>query len=182
MGQRDFASVVVILQIKLLGFCPLDELPEQDLTSAVLVWKKWRENGIWESTTEHGTPSIVYLCNKRIRVLLSFPKLRENYTAKPQYRKFETNIPRIGIARPQSQFPHLLVCVCERFIYSHDRSTYSAAGKYMDRSWEYIKRSQTHEWGNWDWGRAISFLGIHKWDFLCSVGEEDRSRKENILE
>jgi hypothetical protein len=37
MGQRDFASVVVILQIKLLGFCPLDELPEQDLTSAVLV-------------------------------------------------------------------------------------------------------------------------------------------------
>ncbi len=34
----------------------------------------------------------------------------------------------------------------------------------------------THEWGNWDWGRAILFLGLHKWDFLCSVGEEDRSR------
>ncbi len=28
---------------------------------------------------------------------------------------------RKGIARPQSQFPHSLVC--ERFIYSHDRST-----------------------------------------------------------
>jgi hypothetical protein len=36
-------------------------------------------------------------------------------TAKIQYRKFETNIPRKGIARPQSQFPQL--CVCERFIY-----------------------------------------------------------------
>jgi hypothetical protein len=34
-------------------------------------------------------------------------------TAKNQYQKFETNIPRKGIARPQSQFPHS--CVCERF-------------------------------------------------------------------
>jgi hypothetical protein len=63
-------------------------------------------------------------------------------TAKKQYRKFEIkiprkgidiprkgiDIPRKGIARPQSQIPHS--CVCDRFIYSHDRSTYSAAGKY----------------------------------------------------
>ncbi len=27
-------------------------------------------------------------------------------------------------------------------------------------SWEYIDRSQTHECGNRDWGRATSFLGI----------------------
>jgi hypothetical protein len=67
------------------------------------------------------------------------------YTAKTQYRKFETNIPRKGIARPLSQFPHS--CVCERFLYSHDRSVYSVAGKYVDRSWEYINRSQTHECG-----------------------------------
>ncbi len=37
-------------------------------------------------------------------------------TAKTQYRKFETNIPRKGIVQPQYQFPHS--CVCERFIYS----------------------------------------------------------------
>jgi hypothetical protein len=36
-------------------------------------------------------------------------------TAKNQYRKFETNIPRKE-------------CFYERFIYSHDRSAYSAAG------------------------------------------------------
>ncbi len=30
--------------------------------------------------------------------------------------------PTYGIARPQPQFPHS--CVCERFIYSQDRSTY----------------------------------------------------------
>ncbi len=41
---------------------------------------------------------------------------------------------------------------------------------YVDRSWEYINRSQTHECGNWDCCRAIPFLGIHKWDFRCSVG------------
>ncbi len=46
---------------------------------------------------------------------------------------------------------------------------YFAAGKYVDRSWEYINHSQTHECGNWDLGQAISRKGIHKWDFPCSV-------------
>ncbi len=32
-----------------------------------------------------------------------------------------------------------------------------------------IKRSQIHECGNWDWGRAVSFLRVHKSYFLCSV-------------
>jgi hypothetical protein len=35
--------------------------------------------------------------------------------------------------------------------------------------WEYINCSQTHKCGNWVYGRAISFLGIHKWDFRCSA-------------
>jgi hypothetical protein len=45
-------------------------------------------------------------------------------TAKTQYRKSKTNIPRKGTAPPLFQFPHS--CVCERFIYSHDRSAFSA--------------------------------------------------------
>jgi hypothetical protein len=48
-------------------------------------------------------------------------------TAKTQYRKFETNIPKKGIARPQSQFPHS--CVCEQSIYFHHLSAYSTAEK-----------------------------------------------------
>ncbi len=88
-------------------------------------------------------------------------------TAKTQYRKFEINIPREGIARPESQFPHS--CVCKLFQYSTDLSANSAAEKYVDRSREYINRSQTHECGNWDCVPAIPFLGIHKWDFRCSV-------------
>ncbi len=50
------------------------------------------------------------------------------YTAKTKYRNFETNIPRKGISGSQSQFPHS--CICERFLYSHDQSAYSAGG-YM---------------------------------------------------
>jgi hypothetical protein len=45
----------------------------------------------------------------------------------PGTEHLKENILRKGIAAwPQSQFPHL--CVCERFISSHDRSAYSAAG------------------------------------------------------
>jgi len=44
-------------------------------------------------------------------------------TAKRRYRKFETNIPRKGIARPQSQF-HILVFVSDLYIYPLNRSTY----------------------------------------------------------
>ncbi len=57
----------------------------------------------------------------------------------------------------------------KRFIDFQDRSAFSAAGKYVDRSWEYINRSQTHECENLDWGRAIPREGIHKSDFPCSV-------------
>jgi hypothetical protein len=41
--------------------------------------------------------------------------------------------------------------------------------KYVDRSWEYINRSQTHECRNWGWGRAIPRKGIYKRNYLCSV-------------
>ncbi len=50
-----------------------------------------------------------------------------SHTAKTQCRKFETNIPRKGIARLQSQLLHS--CFCERFIYSPDQSAYSDAGQ-----------------------------------------------------
>ncbi len=89
-------------------------------------------------------------------------------TAKNQCRKLKPNIPRKWIARPQSQFPNS--CVCERLLCSHDRSAYSAGGKmWTDPGNTYINRSQIHECGNWDWGRAIPRKGIHKWDFRYSV-------------
>jgi hypothetical protein len=89
--------------------------------------------------------------------------IEPHHIAKNKYRKSETNIPRKGIARPQSQCPHS--CVCERFIYSRDRFASFCCRKYVDRSWEYINCSQTtHERGL---SRAIPRKGIHKWDFPC---------------
>ncbi len=70
----------------------------------------------------------------------------------------------IGASVP---IPHS--CVCER-INSHDGSASSAWWKYVDWSLEYINRSQTHECGNWGWGRAIPRKGIYKRNCRCSVG------------
>ncbi len=67
--------------------------------------------------------------------------------------------PKKGTARQQSRFLHS--CFCVRFIYFPE-------AEYADWSWENINRSQTHEYGNWDWGRAVPYLGIHKSKFLCS--------------
>ncbi len=41
--------------------------------------------------------------------------------------------------------------------------------KYVDWSWEYINRSQTHKCGNWYWGHAIPRKGIYRCNFLCSA-------------
>ncbi len=81
-------------------------------------------------------------------------------TAKTQYRKFEANIPRKGIARPQSQF-HIHVLVSD---YIFPRSV------CLDWSWEYIYKLLTDTW-MWQLGLRPrnSCLEIHKWDFRCSV-------------
>ncbi len=64
-----------------------------------------------------------YFCSYGLRV---GGRASASCTAKNQCRKLETNIPRKGIARPLSHFPH--ACVCEWFIYSLNLSAYSAAG------------------------------------------------------
>ncbi len=74
-------------------------------------------------------------------------------------RNFDLCIPRKGIARPQSQFPHS--CVCER---STDRSTYFPAAEQTDQLWEYINRSQKHVCRNWDCGRTALF-----WEYLFRI-------------
>jgi hypothetical protein len=64
----------------------------------------------------------------------------------------------LGIARPQSQFSHS--CVCERFIYSQDRSTFFLQQNRQTVHWNMcINRSQTHECGNWVCDSAIPFMG-----------------------
>ncbi len=46
--------------------------------------------------------------------------------------------------------------------------------KYVDWSWEYVNRSQTHECGNWGWGRAIPRKGIYKRNCRGSADSQGR--------
>ncbi len=64
--------------------------------------------------------------------------------------------------------PNFYIHVCERFIYSHDRSPISCIA-FVDRSCEYINRSQIHDCRNWNRGRAVSFLWIIVSNFRYSV-------------
>jgi hypothetical protein len=85
-------------------------------------------------------------------------------------------IPFLGIARPQSQFPHS--CVWDsRFIYFQDRSTYFPAAEYADRRWKFLNLSQIYECRNWETEHynsvlkiTDSFLGIHKWEPDIYIG------------
>ncbi len=42
---------------------------------------------------------------------------------------------------------HIHVYVSNLHMFSQDQSAYSVTGKYVDRSWEYMNGSQTHECG-----------------------------------
>jgi hypothetical protein len=67
-------------------------------------------------------------------------------------------------------------CMCLWAKYIFPRSIcQSCCRKYVDRSWEYINRSQTHECRNWDLGCSIPRKGIHLLDFICSAPLSRRS-------
>ncbi len=57
--------------------------------------------------------------------------------------------------------PNFTLIYLWEIIYFQDWSVYFAAAKYVDRSWEYV----IYKSGKWDFGRATSRKGIHKWDF-----------------
>ncbi len=99
-----------------------------------------------ELTDRRGRDICTVHCKDKI------PKFRSQYSQKRN----------IGVSDPISTclwaiyiFPWLICLFCCR--------------KYVDWSWEYMNRSQTHECGNWGLGRAIHKKGIHKWDSRCSV-------------
>ncbi len=82
----------------------------------------------------------------------------------PKFRTKYSQKRHIGVSVPISTFMRL--CVIYIFPWSVCLFCWR---KYLDRSWDYKNRSQTHECGNWGWGRVIPIKGIHKWDFHCSA-------------
>ncbi len=104
-------------------------------------------------TANDGPMRIQYKCMVPINVFpemkLLFPKLNYNVLSPSSYTYISVRdlyISRIGL-------PILLQGILR-----------------TDPGYIYVHRSQTHECGNWDWGRANPRKVIHKWDFPCSVG------------
>ncbi len=123
-----------------------------------------------ERTVHHKSDFILVMFY--VHYLRNSVLLQRLYTAKIKCRKFETNIPRKEIPGTQSQFPHS--CVCERIIFPRWVCLFCWR-KYVDRSCEYINRSQTLECINWGWGRAIPRKRIYKRNCRCSVNDRRKS-------
>ncbi len=60
----------------------------------------------------------------------------------------------------RSRSPNFHIHVSVNDLYIPRMDPHFPAAEYADRSWEYINRSQAHECGSWDCGRAIPFLVI----------------------
>ncbi len=102
----------------------------------------------------HPETQLFILCVHKIRPWPMRLKSYTLHTVKTLYRRFETNIPRNETARLPSQFSHS--CFCERFIYF---------------LWSVL--SQIHECENWERGRTVSFLEMHKSDLLSRAAFEN---------
>jgi hypothetical protein len=104
--------------------------------------------GTWNAryipfTTNEGTVRIQYKCLVPIYVF-------------PEMKLCSFLISKTELKCSVSQFLHSYIC--ERFLYFQDRSVYFSAAKYVDRFWEYINRSQTHDCRNWVGTEAVQFL------------------------
>ncbi len=69
--------------------------------------------------------------------------------------------------------PNFYIHMCERFVYSHDRSANAIQqNRQTDRGNIHINCSQIHECRNWKRGRAVSFMGIFVSNFRYSARRE----------
>jgi hypothetical protein len=108
--------------------------------------------------------SVIYFVSTRAKFGTStgthckdkMPKILNKYSQKRH----------IGASVPISTF----ICLWTNYIFPRWICLFCWR-KYVDRSWElYINRSETHECGNWGWGRAIPRKGIYKRNCRCSAG------------
>ncbi len=98
--------------------------------------------------------------------------LRQTKWPALQRHKTENSIqifPEKEMREPQSQF-HIKVSLSGLDILRIGLSILLQKNMWVLGIYKSLMK-QTHECGNWDWGRAFPFLGIHKWVFCCSVGE-----------
>jgi hypothetical protein len=90
------------------------------------------------------------------------------HPAKTQYRKFEINIPEKELRGYSPNF-YIHVSVSDLFISPIGLHILLQENRWTEAGNIYISPTQTHECGNWNYGRAIPFLGTHKSKFICSA-------------
>ncbi len=117
-----------------------------------LAWSVWRGDG-QHPLREAGGPGRTRR-RQDFHTRGQFKQIRPR-TAKTKFRKF--------------------MCLWTNYIFPRWVCLFCCR-KYVERSWDYINRSQKNECGNWDRGSAIPRKGIHKWDCRCSVAAEGRFR------
>ncbi len=130
-------------------------------------WMCWEDSTI---PTKHGTV-FSWTWNSRSWAAIAGDTSRVTFTGiihcKDKIQKVRNKYSHkrnIGVSVPISTFMRL------RAIYIFPTSvSLFCWRKYVDRSWDYINRPQTHKCWNWGWGRAIPRKGIYKGDFRCSV-------------
>ncbi len=131
-----------------------------------LLWPKYPPQ-YWP--TEVGTiTSVVQVSKLAYKQCSPFHPRYLYYTAKTQYLKFETNIPIKKFLGLSLDF--VFMCLWANYIFPG--SVYLFCYRKICGPILGIYNSLIDSWmwcGNWDWGRAIPFLGIHKWYFCCSV-------------
>jgi hypothetical protein len=85
------------------------------------------------------------------------------------HRKIDSERVKAGSILPVSDVPNFHIHVSVIDLYIPKIGPHIFLQEKANRSWEYINRSQAHECGNWDCGRAIPFLGIFVSNFRYIV-------------
>ncbi len=126
---------------------------EERKTSALWYVQAWQKEGSnLEKSSEYCMPLSLYTANEgpvRIHYKCLVP-----IHVFPEMKLLKLLFPKqnYNVLSPSS---YTLIYLWEIYIFPGSVCLYPAAGKYVDRSLGIYKSlTQTHECGNWDWGRA----------------------------
>ncbi len=114
-------------------------------------------SGLWGSDLGQKYPKYLMLVNRSLTTIHckdTVPKIWNKYSQKWNCVA-SLEIPTFMYLRAINIYPrsvHLFCC-----------------NRWTDHGNIHINLSHLHECGNWERGHAVSFLGIHKSDLLCSV-------------